>query len=123
MAQVIVIDDDIDMRNLMVRILETQGYVILQAENGRQGLKLIRENPELDLVITDLVMPDLEGIELIRELHAYKKDLPILAISGGVHARTATFLEIAGLLGAKAVLEKPFDLKQFVVTVATLIAE
>lgn len=121
MAHIIVIDDEFDIRQMMMRVLIHHGYTVSVAENGKAGLKLIRATPDVSLVITDLVMPDIEGIELIHELHKERPELPIIAISGGIKVNPTTFLKTASILGAKAVLQKPFELDVFVKTVASLL--
>lgn len=122
MAHIIVIDDEFDLRRLMKLILMREGHTVSDTENGRLGLKLIRSTPDVSLVITDLVMPDIEGIELIRSVHKEYPALPILAISGGFSISSETFLQTASFLGASAVLRKPFDLDLFVKTVESLLS-
>jgi len=103
MADILVIDDDPSMRNLVSRILIPAGHAVHQAANGLAGLAAFhRIRPSL--VITDMIMPEAEGIETIRKLHGEAPALPILAISGS----GSLYLESAAKLGATATIEKPF---------------
>jgi CheY-like chemotaxis protein len=104
---ILVIDDDGLVRETIVRILERKGYRTLAAPDGLRGLRLFRkERP--DLVITDIIMPEKEGLATIREIRSECPDMPILAISGGGRIANLDYLAIAGLLGAYAILPKPF---------------
>jgi len=108
MPKVLVIDDDVLVRDTIVRILERKGYQTLAAPDGRRGLNIFRsEQP--DLVITDIIMPEKEGLETIREIHDERPGAKILAISGGGRIGNMDFLEFAGKLGACEILPKPFD--------------
>jgi len=108
---ILVIDDDEVIRSLLRSLLERDGYDVMEAENGKIGLKLIRENGA-DLVITDLIMPEKEGIETIRELRRDFSDVKIIAISGGGTIGPETYLQMAKGMGAHRVFEKPFKLKE-----------
>ena len=104
---------------MLKRILERAGFVTVVANNGRDALERFRERP-IDLVITDMVMPEMDGIELIRALTAERPGLPIIAISG-VHD-WANYLGIAVTLGAKAGLQKPVGAAELAATVRRLLA-
>ncbi|HUB96549.1 MAG TPA: response regulator, partial [Stellaceae bacterium] len=113
------IDDDSKMRRLLVRTLKSAGHSVHQAADGRKGLHLFQENPPA-LVITDIVMPDKEGIETIQALRRAASDLPILAISGsGEHG----YLRFAMELGATATLAKPFGADDLLATVSRLLTK
>ena len=104
MAKILIIDDDPQMRRMIARTLTAEHHEVIEAKDGSAGLKqFITHRPAL--VITDLMMPDKEGIETIRELRHAAPDMPILAISGGGFA---SYLEMANALGANAALAKPF---------------
>ncbi|SMF18913.1 Response regulator receiver domain-containing protein [Tistlia consotensis] len=107
---VLVIDDDPDMRALIAATLESAGYQVLTSENGREAVATLIETP-VDLVITDLFMPEFDGLEVIRAIRDCADHLPILAISGSSAYVTMDYLPIAHLLGADAVLPKPFPIK------------
>lgn len=107
MALLLVIDDDAGMRKLMVRILTGNKHRVIEAENGREGLKLMDEHKP-DLVITDILMPQKEGIETIREVQERAPRTRIIAVSGGGTSQNLMFLDVARAFGADAVLAKPF---------------
>jgi YesN/AraC family two-component response regulator len=82
MANILIIDDDQQILNMLSQILKRAGYGVVEALDGKQGLKLYRENPT-DLIITDIIMPEKEGLETIMELQRDFPDVKIIAISGG----------------------------------------
>jgi CheY-like chemotaxis protein len=117
MAEILVIDDEPRMRRLIARILNRAGHVMHEADNGRVGIERFHQvHPAL--VITDIVMPDMEGIEMIRTLHEEAPMIPILAISGG---GPPIYLKAAIGLGATAVLAKPFDAAQLLSAIDNLL--
>jgi CheY-like chemotaxis protein len=101
---ILVVDDEQAMRNLLSRMLQRAGFVAITAVNGRDALERFREQ-RIDAVVTDMVMPEMDGIELIRALLAERPGLPIVAVSG-VHD-WADYLTLATTLGAKTGLRKP----------------
>ncbi len=107
MATILVIDDEADFREVVRYILEFSGHEVLEAEDGETGIALYRENTP-DLVITDIFMPEKEGLETIKEFQALNPDMRIIAMSGGGCARELMFLDVAKTFGARAVIEKPF---------------
>ena len=123
MAKILIIDDDDKFRVMVKIMLENSGYEnIEEAENGYIGIKLIRKS-HFDLVITDIIMPDKEGIETIMEI---KKDYPaikIIAMSGGGKIGADSYLQMAGHLGAGRTLEKPFHQSELIDAVRELLNE
>jgi two-component system chemotaxis response regulator CheY len=108
MTKILVIDDDVIVRETIVQILEDGGYQVLSAEDGKRGMAAFRrERP--DLVITDIIMPEQEGIQTITEIRGVKPDAKIIAISGGGRIGNTDFLKIARHLGAFDAIAKPFD--------------
>jgi DNA-binding NtrC family response regulator len=108
MTKILVIDDDVIVRETIVQILEDGGYQVLSAEDGKRGMVAFRsERP--DLVITDIIMPEQEGIQTITEIRGVKPDAKIIAISGGGRIGNTDFLKIARHLGAFDAIAKPFD--------------
>ena len=107
MAVLLVIEDDEAMRKLMVRTLSAGKHKVLQAENGREGLTLMDEHTP-DIVITDILMPQKEGIATIREVKERAPDTRIIADTGGGMSHNLKFLDVSRALGADAVLAKPF---------------
>jgi CheY-like chemotaxis protein len=120
MAVLLVIDDDAGMRKLMVRTLSSGSHRVLEAENGQEGLRLMDEHKP-DVVITDILMPQKEGIETIREVQERAPATKIIAISGGGVSHNLMFLDVARAFGADAVLAKPFRPAQLVETVEQLL--
>jgi CheY-like chemotaxis protein len=121
MKKILVIDDDAIVRDTIVEILESEGYAVISAEDGKRGVSLFRsEHP--DLVITDIIMPEREGIQTITEIRALVPTAKVIAISGGGRIGNADFLKIARLLGAVDVISKPFDPDDFVSRVAHCLA-
>lgn len=113
---ILVIDDDVDVRSSIATMLETGGYSVIKAGNGVEAERAI-ERGNVELVLTDLLMPDKDGIEVINDLRKSRPGLPIVAMSGGGHLPRAQYLAMARRLGAKDVLEKPFTFDQLTMTV------
>ena len=123
MARILIIDDDDHIRKMLRIMLENAGYnEVEDAENGYIGMKLIRKNP-FDLVITDIVMPEKEGIETIMELRRDFPAVKIIAMSGGGKIGPETYLEMAGHLGAGKALAKPFQQAELFDAVRELLGE
>jgi CheY-like chemotaxis protein len=120
MARVLIIDDDKDLRRTLRRLLERAGHRTEEAADGGQGLVLFRDR-SFDLVVTDLIMPEKEGIETIMELREESPDVRILAVSGGLSMDKEGVLEDAEALGADASLAKPFGVEEFIRTVESLL--
>jgi hypothetical protein len=107
MKRILVIDDDHQVRALLVEILTHEGYEVIAAGNGVEGLNRFRENPA-DAVITDLIMPEKEGFETIFTLRREFPKVGVIAISGGGRVGAADYLPIAKMLGARFIIAKPF---------------
>jgi CheY-like chemotaxis protein len=111
-TKILVIDDDDMVRITMVRLLEDLGYDVVCAEDGERGLGIFR-NDQPDLVITDLTMPEREGIATIIEIRRDRPAVKVIAISGGGRIQDSDFLDMAKKLGADDVIAKPFDPDEF----------
>jgi len=106
---ILIIDDEPEIREVLRVFLERSGYQTMQAENGVQGYESVCKQP-IDLVITDLLMPEQEGIETILQIRNEYPQIPILAMSGGGRmAGTMDILHSARLLGARRTFSKPFN--------------
>ncbi|MGD9182468.1 MAG: response regulator [Desulfobacterales bacterium] len=108
MARILIIDDEPQIRSMLRLMLERVGYEIAEAPDGIEGIRKYRENPA-DLIITDLIMPNKDGIGMIIDL---KKEFPkvkIIAMSGGGVNRPEGYLDGAKKLGATRTLTKPID--------------
>jgi CheY-like chemotaxis protein/nitrogen-specific signal transduction histidine kinase len=114
---ILVVDDDSEIRGLLRSILEEEGYRVHTAENGKRAIAVIKEEP-VNLMLTDLAMPVLEGLETIKYLRREYPSLPVIAMSGTFRG---TMLDAAGLLGASAVLEKPVKVDEVLSIVGTLL--
>jgi CheY-like chemotaxis protein len=119
MSTVLVIDDDRMVRETVKIILEGAGHTVLLAGNGREGLKMFSATSP-DIVITDILMPEKEGIETIADLRRLRPDLPIIAISGGGRIGNMNFLKLAESFGASHTLTKPFEPEEILRLVAEL---
>jgi len=117
--RILLIEDDAKIRSYMRRILEWKGYAISEAEDGHSGLAMLSEET-VDLVITDLVMPGKDGLELLTSLRDGRWSGPVLAISGGLE--TWSPLPVAEAMGAAACLAKPFDAAELIEMVEQLLA-
>ena len=106
--KILVIDDDHLVRYALSKILSSNGYEVVTASDGRRGMVVLRiEHP--DVVITDIIMPEQEGIDTIIQIQRERPGVKIIAISGGGRIRNIDFLEMAQSLGADDVLAKPFE--------------
>lgn len=110
MAKVLVIDDDPKVRNVVARFVELEGHAVVQAENGKEAIDQLQGDPA-DLVISDIFMPEMDGIEVLIQLREHFPDAKLVAMSGGGAIAASHVLKTAKVLGAVAVLEKPFDLE------------
>ena len=120
MARILIIDDDPDLRAVLAQMLRLAGYEVALAANGREGLERALKQPA-DLVLTDIYMPEQEGLETILELRRRFPQLPVLAMSG--RAAAGTMLGIAQRLGAIAVLQKPFSSDELLTLVSRSLAK
>ena len=107
MARILVIDDDPDARRALRRMLEHAGHEVINAPDGRVGVRLYMEKPT-DIVITDLVMPEMDGIEVIMELRRKYSEVKIIALSDGGRFGADDYLSAAEKLGAQRSFAKPF---------------
>src|SRR4051812_8216599 len=118
MARILIIDDNSDLRTIMQHLLETEGHQVVLAADGQEGLTEQRDAPA-ELIITDIFMPNKEGLETIRELRMEHPRTAIIAMSGGGRLSGDNYLQTAQELGAKAILRKPFDMAALMECVQT----
>lgn len=122
MARILIIDDDEQIRELLRDMLQRAGYEVMEAVNGKQGQRIFYEH-QIDLIITDLLMPVMPGSRLISILRNEFPDLKIIAISGGGSMyRSGSYLKIASDLGAQRILQKPFQQAELVKAVEETLA-
>lgn len=122
MKSILVIDDNIYVRSLLREMLELANYDVTEAPNGEVGARLFRQEP-VDLVITDIFMPEKEGLETIRELRRDFPGVKIIAISGGGSRGDLAFLPTAKKLGAHYTFVKPFEMDEMLAAVHELLDE
>jgi CheY-like chemotaxis protein len=113
MARVLVIEDDDAVRSLVIRMLERVGHEVVATPDGREALRLFGQEPT-DLVITDINMPGMDGIEVISAFRAMRAGVPIIAISGGGLMPKELLLSSAAAMGAVEVVSKPFEISRLV---------
>jgi DNA-binding response OmpR family regulator len=118
--KILVIDDEPAVRYAVTRILEGSGYEVTTAADGMRGMSQFRLW-QPDLVITDLIMPEQEGMQTIKQIREADPAVKILAISGGGRLVNVDFLQVARRLGADEVLAKPFDSRDLLTTVRRLL--
>ena len=116
MVKVLVADDEDMVRMVVKQTLAKAGIDVIEASNGREALEMQANDPA-DVVITDIIMPEQEGIETIVQLRKDYPDLPIIAMSGGGRIGATDYLQAAREFGARHILEKPFDRKELLLAV------
>ena len=117
---ILFIDDSQSLRTTFSQILEKAGYQVVQANDGGEGLRMFQERRP-DLVICDLIMPEVEGMETMQAIRNADGEAKILAISGGGRLEASDQLKVARLIGAGATLEKPFSSESLLNSVVGLI--
>ena len=120
--RILVIDDEPTVLDLLRRILEMNGYEVLVATNGLEGVELFQQHP-CDLVITDMVMPVKDGLQTILDLRSYVPDLPVIAISGGGTISKERYLAVAGYLDRVITIAKPFAIESITEAVESLLQD
>ena len=121
MARILLVDDDIHFSAMLRQLLEREQYEVLAASDGHQAMELLSDDVP-DLVITDLIMPDKDGIELVGELRRLHNGIKIIAISGGSpHLNANGQLKVAKFLGANLTFSKPLVRKEFVSAIKDLL--
>jgi len=112
MAKILLIDDEISLADAMRQLLTIDGHEVTMATNGDEGLNKYRENRP-DLIITDILMPGKDGIEMVIEIRKSDVDIPIIAVSGGRRSLSTAFnLESSSIAGVNCTLAKPFTRAQ-----------
>jgi CheY-like chemotaxis protein len=122
MAKILVLDDEPSILIMIKKMLEKAGHEVSVALNGKEGMVLFEKNRP-DLLITDIIMPEKEGLETIFELRRKYPELKIIAISGGGRISPDGYLPGAKLLGANMVFQKPLVQKDFMEAVSSLLNE
>jgi CheY-like chemotaxis protein len=112
MVKILVVDDEPFVRDMMTAMIKPAGYDVVEAVNGAEAFNICKKEA-VDLIITDIVMPEKNGIDLIMNVKKEYPDIPIIAVSGGggITGRY-DYLEIAKLVGANNILKKPFEIDE-----------
>jgi CheY-like chemotaxis protein len=126
MLRILIVDDDTAVRTAMQIVLEREGYAVSAAANGREGLAAV-ETAKFDIVICDIFMPGMDGIEAINAFHKLDPDLPVIAMSGFMfrdgQRPAPDYLSLSTKLGAAYSLRKPFRPHELISTVQQCIAD
>jgi DNA-binding response OmpR family regulator len=122
MAKILVIDDEPSILLMIKKMLEKAGHEVDMALNGKEGMQIFEKN-KADLLITDIIMPEKEGLETIVEMRKKFPELKIIAISGGGRISADGYLPGAKLLGANMVFQKPLVQKEFLEAVTFLLKD
>lgn len=113
MSAILIIEDDRELREMLKTALLRKEYTVIEAENGKEAL--IHFKPGVtDLVITDLIMPEQDGLEVIMKIRELKHGIKVIAISGGGKAGPESYINLAKALGADAVYSKPFSINDLI---------
>ncbi|MBP1674063.1 MAG: response regulator [Bacteroidetes bacterium] len=120
MSVILIIEDDKEFREMLKTALTLKDHVVIEAENGKEAL--IHFKPGVtDLVITDLIMPDEDGLKVIMKIRQMKHGIKLIAISGGGKAGPGSYLDLARALGADAIFSKPFSINDLVSKIEDLL--
>jgi DNA-binding response OmpR family regulator len=118
--RILLVDDNTQIRASLSKLLVCAGYDVSDASNGRDALRKLASEP-VDLVVTDLVMPEMEGIETIFSIRRQKPKLPIIAMSGGGVGDAKTYLAVALKAGVGRAFAKPFENSEFLSAIKELL--
>jgi CheY-like chemotaxis protein len=120
MFGILIVEDDKDLREMLKISLLARKYTVLEASNGKEAL--LRFKPLItDLVITDLIMPDEDGLKVIMKIKEIKPSIKVIAISGGGKAGPGNYLNLAKALGADEIYSKPFSINELIKKIAELL--
>ena len=122
MARILIIDDEPQIRSMLKLMLERDGYEVVEAQDGVAGIKVYRQNPA-DLIITDLIMPNKDGIGMIIDLKKEFPEVKIIAMSGGGLNKPDGYLKGAKKLGAVCTLTKPIDREEMLRVVKDILKD
>ena len=121
-TKILIIEDDLQLQGFVQELLEDNGYQVVLANNGNEGLEAV-ENHEPGLILTDLLMPEKDGVRVITDVKSKHPQIPIIAMSGGQSVFSPVFLEAAATLGATKTLDKPFRNEELLSTIEDCLAQ
>jgi DNA-binding response OmpR family regulator len=120
MAGVLIVEDDKELREMIALALTRRKFTVLEAVNGKDAI--MRFKPSItEIVVTDLIMPEEDGLKVIMKLREIKPSLKVIAISGGGKAGPGSYLNLAKALGADAIYSKPFSINDLVMKIEDLL--
>lgn len=120
MKKILVIDDEPQMRDMLTQMLSREGYQVITADNGKDGLALFRQT-HADLIVMDVLMPVQDGIQTMADFKKEFPNVPVIAMSGGRRALSPQFnLDSASMMGVRATLAKPFSRDQLLKTIKSV---
>lgn len=119
MSHILVIEDDQQMREMLIQMLQRAGHTAIGAGDGLEGMHIVREQA-VDLIITDIIMPEQEGLETITQVRREHPAIPVIAISGGGRVEPESYLHSAKLLGAAYAFAKPLNRDEIIRAVTEL---
>lgn len=114
---ILIVEDDPHVRAMLLESLSGEGFLTVSACNGKEGLERFHAGG-VEVVVTDILMPEMEGLQFIKTLRGLAPELPIIAISGGaVHLSPGCNLELASMFGASRAMEKPLNIDELVIAI------
>jgi CheY-like chemotaxis protein len=122
MAGILIVEDDKELREMLKISLIRHKYTVLEAADGKEAITHFKPSIT-DVVITDLIMPDEDGLKVIMRLREIKPSLKVIAISGGGKAGPASYLSLAKALGANAIFSKPFSVNDLIERIEMLLGD
>jgi DNA-binding response OmpR family regulator len=120
MAGVLIVEDDRELREMLKTSLQRRKHTVYEALNGKDAIQHFKPSIT-DIVVTDLIMPDEDGLKVIMKLREIKPELKIIAISGGGKAGPGSYLNLAKMLGADAIYSKPFAMSDLISKIEDLL--
>ena len=121
MPGILIVEDEKELREMLKISLIRHNFTVFEAVNGRDAITHFKPS-STDLVVTDLIMPEEDGLKVIMKLKEVKPSIKIVAISGGGKAGPASYLNLAKALGADAIYSKPFSINDLIVKIEELLA-
>jgi CheY-like chemotaxis protein len=120
MPGVLIVEDDKELREMLKTSLIRRNYTVFEAANGKEAIMHFKPS-KTDLVVTDLIMPEEDGLKVVMKLREIKPSIKIIAISGGGKAGPASYLNLAKALGADAIYSKPFSINDLIAKIEDLL--
>jgi CheY-like chemotaxis protein len=120
MPGILIVEDDSDLRTMLKVSLNRRRFTVLEAENGKEAIAHFKPSVT-DVIITDLIMPEEDGLKVIMRMRELKPSIKIIAISGGGKAGPGSYLNLAKALGADAVYSKPFSVNEMITKIEELL--